>query len=232
MYGFLFLLISLQLGEELGVAMGALAALYAVSFVGIVAGYFWARWFSVGLGISGLIMGGLTLLQLDQDQPGYDIIFPKLVFYTATHLAITVLLWGNAMARHFDGRKEWRERFHLDESATNKLGKSVIRVGVSLPFVLLMALVPKEEAALALFGGMSIVVGAWALVKMRTWSIPAMGAGAVALFISALSSPAHVPLSSELAINLELLSVGAIGFTMLALTPFISPILNFLRTER
>ncbi len=224
MYGFLYLLVTLQAPDGWATAFGSLAFIYAAGFVGLVAGYFWARWFVIGLGISGFLTGALSMLQL-------GVLEPTLVFYALTHLAITGAMWGNGMSRSFDGRKEWRERFHLDESATNRLGKSVIRVGVSLPYVVLFALAPREDAALALLGGGMVMAGAWALTRMRSWAIPAFGAGAIAMLIASASEPSVVALTGDVAINLDLVALGAIGFTMAALAPFVTPVVNFLRSE-
>ncbi len=225
MYGFLFLLNSLLAPEGWGPAFGSLAGIYGMGFLGLVAGYFWARWFVIGLGLSGFMTGAISLFQMGSMEP-------VLVFYTGTHLALTGLLWGTAMARGFDGRKEWRERFHLDEHATNKLGKSVIRVGVSLPYVVLFALAPREDAALALLGGASVVAGAWALTQMRAWALPAMGVGAVTMLGATVGEPMLISLKGDVAMNLDLVAFGAIGFTMLALAPFVSPVISFLRSDR
>ena len=168
--------------------------------------------------------GVISLLQL-------GVMEPSLVFYAATHLAVTGLLWGDAVAKHFDGKPEWRKKFHLDENATNRLGKSVIRVGVSLPYVVLFALAPREGAALAIIGGASVVAGAWGLSKMRTWALPAMAVGAITMLFSAIGEPMLIPLQDLVAMNLDLVACGAIGFTMLALTPFVGPVVNFLKSE-
>lgn len=224
MYGFLYLLVSLQAPEGWGPAFGSLSFIYATGFVGVVAGYFWARWFVVGLGLSGFMTGVISLLQL-------GVIEPSLVFYAGTHLAVTGLLWGNGMAKHFDGRQEWRKKFHLDESATNRLGKSVIRVGVSLPYVVLFALAPREGSELAMLGGATVLAGAWALSQMRSWALPALGAGALTMLVSAIGEPMLIPLKGDIAMNLDLLACGAIGFTMLALAPFVNPVIKFLKAD-
>lgn len=224
MYGFLYLLVTFQAPDGWGTAFGALSGIYALGFLGVVAGYFWARWFVIGLGVSGFMTGAISLFQV-------GVLEPSLVFYALTHLAITGLLWGNSMALSFDGRKEWRKRFHLDESATNRLGKSVMRIGVSLPYVVLFALAPREGAELALIGGASVVAGAYGLSKMRSWAIPALGGGAVAMLIAATSGPAIAPLQRDLAMNLDLLALGAIGFTMLAIAPFVGPVVKFLKSD-
>lgn len=224
MYGFLYLLVTMQAPEGWGAAFGSLSFIYATGFVGVVAGYFWARWFVVGLGISGFMTGVISLLQL-------GVMEPSLVFYAGTHLAVTGLLWGNGMAKHFDGKPEWRKKFHLDENATNRLGKSVIRVGVSLPYVVLFALAPREGSELAIIGGASVLFGAWGLSKMRTWALPAMAVGAITMLIAAIGEPMLVPLQERVAMNLDLVAFGAIGFTMLALAPFAGPVFNFLKAD-
>ena len=72
---------------------------------------------------------------------------PVLLFVGGTHLAATLLLWGQAMSQPYDGQTEWRQRFHMDENSVQRLGKSVIKAGVSLPFILLYALMPRPESA-------------------------------------------------------------------------------------
>lgn len=226
MYGFLFLLMGLQLPEGWGAAFGSLAVIYGAGFLGIVAGYFWARWFVIGLGLWGLSTGIISMLQLQS-------IEPILVFFVVSHAALAAMLWGTGMAKLFDGRQEWRQRFHLDETGTNRLGKSVIRIGASLPYVVLFALTPREGAALALIGGSFVVAGAWGVSQMRSWALPALAAGALTMLASIVtaSSVALVPLSSNLAINLDVVAFGAIGFTLLALTPFLGPVARFLKSD-
>ena len=72
---------------------------------------------------------------------------PVLLFIGGTHLAATVFLWGQAMSEPYDGQAAWREKFHMDDNAVQRLGRSVIRAGVSLPFILLYAFVPRPDAA-------------------------------------------------------------------------------------
>jgi hypothetical protein len=153
----------------------ALAGCYGLAFFALVAGYFWARWYAVGLGLFGVIMAAVGMWQMGPE--------PIFVFLGGTHLFATMLLWGEAMAEGYDGQSAWREKFHMDENAVHRLGRSVIRAGVSLPFVLLYALAPKvggemivSLAALALTG-----FGLSALVRMRTWGIFAVGAAGVLL---------------------------------------------------
>ena len=82
------------------------------------------------------------------------------------------------MSAPYDGQTAWRERFHMDEHAVQRLGRSVIRAGVSLPMVLIYGLAPKPPAMMALSVGALLLVGVGmvALIRMRTWGVLALGA--------------------------------------------------------
>jgi hypothetical protein len=93
------------------------------------------------------------------------------------------------MSESYDGQTAWREKLHMDDSAVQRLGRSVIRAGVSLPLVLLYALAPKPDAAtsvLALLAFGLTAVGFRAIVKARTWGVLAFGvAGALLVTLAA-----------------------------------------------
>src|SRR2546430_2411958 len=128
-----------QLIPEFSKAFAAMAGVYGLAFFALVAGYFWARWYSVGVGLYGVITAIVGLWQLGAE--------PLILFIGGTHLAATAFLWGHTMSAPYDGQTAWRERFHMDESAVQRLGRSVIPAGVTLPFILLYALLPKPDAA-------------------------------------------------------------------------------------
>jgi hypothetical protein len=70
----------------------------------------------------------------------------------------------------------------MDDNAVHRLGRSVIRAGVSLPFVLLYALQPRGGVAtLVMSVGALVLTGAGlrALVRVRTWGVLALGAAGV-----------------------------------------------------
>lgn len=183
-YAFVYLIFGLVAAPpEWGMAFSAMAGVYGLGFFAIVAGYFWARWYAVGVGLSGVISAAVSIWQMGPE--------PILLFVGGTHLAVSALLWGKGMSALFDGREAWRNRFHMDESAANRLGNAVIRLGVSLPFVLLYSLAPKPGAASAALGlaalalvGMSLA----GMVRMRTWGVFSMAAGTVVLGVSAVTS--------------------------------------------
>ncbi len=167
-----------SLPPEFGKAFMAIAGVYGLAFFSLVAGYFWARWYAVGVGLYGIITSAVGIWQIGPE--------PVLLFVGGTHLAATLMLWGNAMSEPYDGQTAWREKLHMDDNAVQRLGRSVIRAGVSLPFVLLYALMPKpaaESTAIALIAVTLVAFGFRAVVKARTWGVLALGA-AGALMVS------------------------------------------------
>lgn len=174
-YGFLYLLNAVMAPPEMGPMFTAMAALYGVAFFGVVAGWFWGRWYAQGMGYFGLAMGVIAIWQLGLE--------PVLVFITVSHALISFLLAGEAMAASFDGRTDWRAKFHLDDGGVNRLGKSVVRAAMSLPLLLIWALAPTQPGddgnlaallPLALGGA-----GLWGLLRMRTWGLLALAGSAV-----------------------------------------------------
>lgn len=203
---------------EMNKAFAAIAGVYGLAFFSLVAGYFWARWYAVGVGLYGVITAAVGMWQLGAE--------PVLVFVGGTHLAATVFLWGNAMSGPYDGQTAWREKLHMDENAVQRLGRSVIRAGVSLPFVLLYALMPKPETASMVLSILALVlagVGFRAVVKLRTWGVLAMG-GAGALMVMLAGTDLWMGASGLYALR------PALGGALLvaAAAPFAAPMLRFL----
>lgn len=206
------------LQPTLGPSFYALGAVYGLAFFSLVAGYFWARWFAIGVGIYGIIVGALGMWQLGAE--------PLILFIGGTHLAAVMMLWGESMSTSFDGRLGWREKFHMDDNAVQRLGRSVIRAGVSLPIVLLYALAPKQPAE-AVAGAVAFLLagfGLRALVQMKTWGVFALGAsGALMLTMGA----SHVFASGH---NWALFPMLSGALLLSAAAPFVTPMLRFVRT--
>jgi hypothetical protein len=161
-------------------SMLALASCYGLAFFGLVAGYFWARWFAIGMGLFGVIQGALGWWQVGPE--------PIVLFMGGTHLFSTLILWGSAMAGPFEGKPEWREKFHMDEHAVKRLGTSVMRAGFSLPLVLLYAFAPKQDTAsmVAALAAAGLAVGGLrGMIQMKTWGVLALGGAAAVLATSA-----------------------------------------------
>jgi hypothetical protein len=202
---------------ELTAAFAAIAGVYGLAFFALVAGYFWARWYAVGVGLYGVITAAVGIWQIGAE--------PVLLFVGGTHLAATMFLWGHAMSEPYDGQPAWREKFHMDESAVQRLGRSVIRAGVSLPFILLYAFAPKPDGASVAVSLAAVVLaaaGLRGLVRLKTWGVLALGAaGALMLSMVGAEIASH---------SLTAAVYPAIAGGMLVATaaPFFAPIARFL----
>lgn len=201
-------------------AFFALAGVYGLAMFSLVAGYFWARWYAVGVGLYGVITAAVGMWQIGAE--------PVLLFVGGTHLAATLMLWGETMSESYDGQTAWREKLHMDEGAVQRLGRSVIRAGVSLPFVLLYALAPKPGSEMLV--GMAALLlaglGLRALVRLRTWGVLAIGgAGALMLAMSVGEMATH---ADAFALRPALAGALLISASM----PWAVPALRFLRLAR
>jgi hypothetical protein len=194
---------------ELTKVFCSLAGVYGLAFFALVAGYFWARWYAIGVGIYGIITAIVGMWQIGTE--------PVLLFIGGTHLVATILLWGQGMAQPYDGQLAWREKWHMDDNAVQRLGRSVIRAGVSLPFILLYAFAPRDGAAtvLAVLALVLAGVGMRALVRMKTWGVIALGAAGTLLLAMAAASPAVAPALAG-------------GLLIAATAPFAGPMTRFL----
>jgi hypothetical protein len=222
LYALIFGLMALNIPEPALVRfLGAMGATYGLAFFAVVAGYFWARWFAIGLGLYGFSTGFLLVWQIGPE--------PVVLFYALTHGAVSVLLWGPRVAAQFDGRPDWRERFHMDENATHRLGRAIIRVGLTLPFLLAYGLAPRQDAGQMLLAAGAVGLagaGVWALLRLRTWGVLAMLAGAAAI---AITAPGTV---SPLGFSAGVAAIGVVGAILLAAAaaPFVGPMLRYVRS--
>jgi hypothetical protein len=169
----LYLLLALLGGDELARACIALSLCYGVAFIGVVAEWFWARWFATGLAWSGLMIAGASLVML-----GWS---PVLAVFGGVHGLIVLALMGKKMAVRYDLQEAWRERYKMDEFGVARLQKTVTRAAASLPSLIFWALGPREDG-MTLIAGIAAVLFAAAglrgLVRLRTWGVMALGAAA------------------------------------------------------
>lgn len=185
----------------------ALTAVYTVSFFALVAGYFWARWFALGVALFGALQGGLGIYQLGPE--------PVVVAMFAAHALAAGALYGHGMSALFEGQRAWRERYAMDDAATAKLGQAITRAGMSLPMVLLYAFAPRANSAAFLVAALA-AAGIWQMVRLRAMALPLLAAAA--------AGSAAVTLS-----RFSWLGLFATGLLALALAPFVKPVLLHLR---
>jgi hypothetical protein len=199
-------------------ALAALAGVYGLAFFSLVAGYFWARWYTVGVGLYGVITSAVGIWQLGAE--------PLLLFIGGTHLAATLFLWGQTMSEPYDGQTAWREKFHMDDSAVQRLGRSVIRAGLGLPIVLIYAFAPRPEPATTALAFAALVLaaaGLHGLVRLKTWGVLAVGvAGALTLAVVGADTAAH-------GLHAWIMTPAIAGTALVAAsTPFLAPIARFI----
>ncbi len=194
----------------------ALAGVYATAFFTIVAGYFWARWFALGVALFGTVFAGLGLVQLGPE--------PLVLILGGSHLFVVLALSGEAMTAPFEGQEAWRARFHMDEYAVRRLGRSVIQAATGLPFILLYALAPKQGGSLDLAAAALAIAGVAGLVRLRTWGVFAMAAAAATLTTAATLTVAGGACPSAAFSPL----LGALA-CVAATTPFVAPLWRALR---
>jgi hypothetical protein len=175
----LYLILSLNAPPGWGPAFLALSVCYLLAFIGVVAEWFWGRWFATGLGWSGLMVAALSLVLV-----GWA---PPLVIYGALHGLIVVLLLGKRVSALYEMQEGWRQRLGMDEFGVARLRKTVTRAAASRPSLLLWALAPKDPGQGLAHAGFLVaaavlgVVGLGGLLRLRTWGVLAVATSAVAL---------------------------------------------------
>jgi hypothetical protein len=168
----LFLVQALLGGDDTKKFMYSMAGCYGLAFFSLVAGYFWARWYAVGLGLFGVIVAAVACWQLKTLEQTF-------LIFGGLHLGAALLLWGDTMSQAYDGQAAWREKFHMDDNAVQRLGRAVIRAGVSLPFVLAYAFAPRPESGSVLVSIVALCLtglGVRALIQLKTWGVMALAA--------------------------------------------------------
>ena len=193
---------------------GSLAAIYGVAFVGLVAGWFWARWFARGVGMWGTFAGAMLMLMTGLDE--------VLAIFALTHLAVVLLLSGNAITLRYDGRTDWRERMNIDDRGYQRLGDLFTNLGGSLPYVAFYAFSPRQSV-LAILAGLLALAGGAALLRVRSWGLLALGGASVMLGVEAATST-H-PLAGALA-------AGLLAWVILPFVPLIGRWLFPIRSLR
>jgi len=213
----LYIFLSFNAPPGWGPAFAALGLCYLVAFFSVVSGWFWGRWFATGLGWSGLMVAGISLVMV-----GWA---PALAIYGALHALVVLPLSGKSMAAQYDLQAGWRERYKMDELGVARLRKTITRSAASLPSLILWALGPKEGQgmwlSLAALG--LAILGLRGVVRLRTWGVLAMAGAAVTVFgAERLTSFSAFSLAGpRLAV---VLLAGAV-------LPFVVPALRYLRAR-
>ena len=226
----LYLLLALM-GADQGLARAclALAVCYGVAFVGVVAEWFWARWFATGLAWSGVMIAAASLVMI-----GWT---PVLGIFGGLHGLVVLALMGKKMAARYDLQEAWRKRYNMDEFGVARLQKTVTRAAVSLPSMIFWALGPREDGMTMVAGVAAVLLvaaGLRGLVHMRTWGVVALGAAAAVVAATGnVTAFAFTPTYGDFGAFPNLMQLAgstlALVFLAAAVLPFSGAIVRFLR---
>lgn len=197
-------------GHPFGRFFYSMAGVYGMGFFSLIAGYFWARWYTTGVALFGVFIAAISLWKVGP--------LPQFLILGGAHLATILMLAGEGMKTAFEGQPEWRARFHMDDHAVNRLGSSVVRAAAGLPIVLAYAFAPKDGAFLWVSGTAAVMLAAGGLVglvRLRSWGIFALGGAAI---MSAVGLAAG-----------ELMVLPAAAAMLAAVAPFAAPFARALR---
>jgi hypothetical protein len=221
-----------DLPEGLGRVFLALSVCYGVAFMGVVAEWFWGRWFATGLAWSGIMMAIAVMVLV-----GWA---PALAIFGGLHLLVAVSLMGKKMASRYEMQEAWRARYKIDEYGVARLRKAVTSAAASLPSMIMWVLGPKEEG-LAMVGGLAalvlVVAGLRGLVRLRSWGVLSLGGAAAVAGASTLLARAHeLPSlgydSAQMHVGQLVGAPLAFVFLAAAVVPFVRPVARFLRQAR
>jgi hypothetical protein len=213
-------------------AFWALTACYGAAFLSVAAGWFWGRWFAVGLGNSGVLVAVSALVQV-----GWA---PVIAVIGAIHGLAVLMLSGPRMAARFEGQPAWRERHGMDEYGAARLGSTVTRASAALPSTILWALGPKLDgqgtfAIATMAAGALTLAGLIAVVRARTFGLVALAGAIVALFVAGGAAYPTFSFSAATPFAYDLVAAGPalpVLLLLAALAPFAGPVLRFLRPSR
>lgn len=224
----IFALGALALGGDWAALFLGLSAVYGLAFFALAAEWFWARWYALGIGMSGMSMALIGMANLGWNE--------ALAVWGLMHLVIYAPLLGEKMAERYENKLEWRERYNIDEYGVARLKRAVSGAATALPTLVMFTLAPRQGAAFLLLGGLAALagVGLWGLVRLRFWGVLALGAsllgtgvalGADVLSLNA-SSWAHPLAWASLSSTAALISLAGLTWSI---SPFVLPAYRFLK---
>lgn len=221
-YSSVFFLVALSMGGSWAKCFFALTGVYALGFFAMAAEWFWARWYAMGLGMSGITMAILGIVTT-----GWN---PGLAIWGGMHLLIYAPLLGDSMADLYDNKEAWRQRFGLDEYGVERLKRAVKGAATALPTLVFYTLAPRQDqtahVALLLLAGL----GLFGLIRMRFWGVALLGIATVWTAISAATAfPGQIASFYGTQVGLPGTGLLATFFLALAVSPFVLPAFRMLR---
>lgn len=220
-YTTIFTLAAINLGGAWFRCFLGMGLVYGLAFFALAARWFWARWFAMGLGVSGMTMAAIGLVKLGLD--------PGLLIWGGLHLLIYLPLLGETMAEMYEGQEAWRERFGMDEHGVARLKRAVGSAATGLPTLIMFTLAPRQGSMAPLVALALGCLGMYGLIRLRFWGVAALGLGALYLFgVVALFEPAQIGLSMASTFH-QTLGLAAVFFMAISVAPFVGPAYRFVQ---
>ncbi len=216
----LYLLVAALAPPSMTSMMACLGACYCLAFFGLAAEWFWGRWVANGLGWSGATLGLFSLVMVGPH--------PVLMVYGGLHAALLLLLWGPKIAARYEQQPGWQARFSMDAPGVARVGRAVTQTAASLPSLIVWALGPKEGQGLGILVTALAAAGLWGLLRLRTWSLLAIGAAGLVTLRWAPVALSQADLDQILPVPLPLplpMPLGGI-WLLLAVVPFVLPLVR------
>lgn len=226
-YTTIFFLMGVLLGGDWLTFFMALALVYGVGFFALAAEWFWARWYALGIGMSGISMALIGLANLGWNE--------ALAIWGGMHLLVYLPLLGEKMAGRYEGQTAWRERYGLDEYGVTRVKRAVSGAATALPTMVMFTLAPKQDQNMVAMGLLGLVIlGFVGLLRMKFWGVSLLGAvilglGTLVLFGAGSTTPFLGEISTAMVRDWTALTTSLA--LAIAVSPFLRPAYRYLKNN-
>lgn len=190
-----------------------LAGLHGLVGALVLTRWFWVRWLVLGVAGGDLLLGIHLAMDAERLQR-----WGMLGLSIAGSFALLRLNFGEVVARSYDGQGAWAHRHRLLSSTVERIKRSFISIGLALPLLAELIghhLPEARRPELAWSAVALIALGAFGLLRQRTWSLSAFTTAAA--LIAAFSLSGFGP-------SMLGLALAAPALLMLAVAPFAGPL--------
>ncbi len=225
----IFVLGGLALGGDWLTFFMAMAVVYGIGFFALAAEWFWARWYVMGIGMSGVSMALFGFASLGWNE--------VLAVWGGMHLLIYLPVLGEKMAGRYENKPGWRERYALDDYGVARLKRSVYGAATALPTMVMFTLAPRQDQGMMALGLLAVVsLGLAGLLRLKVWGVALLGVGAIGLtLLASLGAAAtNTVFVGEITTNMVLHWTAVVTAVSLivSVSPFIVPAYTYLREDR
>lgn len=183
-----------------------LALLHLALAVGVLTRRFWVRWLVLGAVAGDLVLGLARALEPERPPPG-----PLLLLLALWCSAMFALSYGAEVARAYDGQGAWQHRLGVGAKTARGIQLGFLGIGFASPLVVELVahhLPESRRPELAWSALVLIAIGAFGLLRQRTWSLSALSTAAALLAAFAISGAGSI--ASAVSSGAAAASLGAV----------------------